>query len=211
MTQTLPADDRPELGLRELKKQMTRTAIADSALRLAVEHGLDNVTIHRIAGLAFVSPRTFSNYFSCKEEAVVAAGTHELVAVVAAVADRPTAEGPWEALRAALSEFTGSRSAEQLHSMVQKLELEQQYPSLRPYESWFWSHLEDELRTVVAERTGSDADTQLYPWLVAASAVAGIRSAIRLWAASGDGAAGLAARVEDALDQLSSGLRAPTP
>ncbi|TDC89117.1 TetR/AcrR family transcriptional regulator [Nonomuraea deserti] len=77
-------------GLREQKKQATREALSAAALRLALEHGPDNVRVDDIAEAAGVSPRTYNNYFSSREQAIVAAVTGEREArVAAAVADRP--------------------------------------------------------------------------------------------------------------------------
>jgi AcrR family transcriptional regulator len=76
--------------LRERKKQATREALRAAALRLALERGPDNVRVDDIAEAAGVSPRTYNNYFSSREEAIVAAVTAERSArVAAAVAARP--------------------------------------------------------------------------------------------------------------------------
>jgi AcrR family transcriptional regulator len=45
-------------GLREEKKQATRVALREAALRLALKHGPDNVRVDDIAEAAGVSPRT---------------------------------------------------------------------------------------------------------------------------------------------------------
>jgi AcrR family transcriptional regulator len=58
------------VGLRERKKTATRQALHEAAVRLAVERGVDNVTIEAIADAASVSRRTFSNYFAGKEQAL---------------------------------------------------------------------------------------------------------------------------------------------
>src|SRR2546429_9367764 len=80
----------PRPGLRERKKQATRKALRDAALRLALERGPDNVRVDDIAGAAGVSPRTYNNYFSSRDQAIVAAVTAEREArVAAAVAARP--------------------------------------------------------------------------------------------------------------------------
>src|SRR3954469_618171 len=81
-------------GMRERKKQATREALRAAALRLALERGPDNVRVDDIAEAAGVSPRTYNNYFSSREQAIVPAVTSEREArIAAAVADRPAGVG----------------------------------------------------------------------------------------------------------------------
>jgi AcrR family transcriptional regulator len=76
--------------LRERKKQATRAALRAAALRLALERGPENVRVDDISEAAGVSPRTYNNYFSSREQAIVAAVTAERASrVAAAVAARP--------------------------------------------------------------------------------------------------------------------------
>ncbi|MFD9126263.1 TetR/AcrR family transcriptional regulator [Kitasatospora sp. NPDC059571] len=56
------------MGLRELKKQQTRTAIADIATGLFAEHGFDRVTVAEVARAAGVAVNTVFNYFPAKED-----------------------------------------------------------------------------------------------------------------------------------------------
>ncbi|MGH3315536.1 MAG: TetR/AcrR family transcriptional regulator [Nocardioidaceae bacterium] len=77
-------------GLRERKKRATREALRGAALRLALEHGPQNVRVDDIAEAAGVSPRTYNNYFSSREQAIVAAITAERETRIGqAVAARP--------------------------------------------------------------------------------------------------------------------------
>ena len=60
-----------EPGLRERKRRATRLAIQQAALRIAIEDGLQAVTVDEISRRADVSPRTFFNYFPNKEGAIL--------------------------------------------------------------------------------------------------------------------------------------------
>jgi AcrR family transcriptional regulator len=56
------------MGLRELKKERTRLLIADTAWRLFVDHGFDEVSVAQVAREAEVSEATVFNYFHTKED-----------------------------------------------------------------------------------------------------------------------------------------------
>ncbi len=64
-------------GLRERKKAQTRSAISSAVMILALDRGLEAVTVDDIAVAANVSVRTFHNYFGSKEEALIASWRSE--------------------------------------------------------------------------------------------------------------------------------------
>lgn len=86
---TDPAVDETP-GLRERKRLATRRAIQLAAITVVRDRGLEATTVDEIAHLADVSPRTFFNYFSSKEEAIVGDGPELLPGDVqdAFIADR---------------------------------------------------------------------------------------------------------------------------
>ncbi|QYC40621.1 HTH-type transcriptional regulator AcrR [Nonomuraea coxensis DSM 45129] len=57
-------------GLRERKKQRTRRALIDAALRLFARKGYADTTLAEIAAAAEVSTRTFFSYFGGKDDLV---------------------------------------------------------------------------------------------------------------------------------------------
>src|SRR3954447_18924190 len=89
-------------GLRERKKLATRAALADAAWRLSATHGVGAVTIDDIAQAADVSPRTFFNYFSSKEEAVLERTAAMAPDRAAGIRNRPAGEPLAEVLCAAV-------------------------------------------------------------------------------------------------------------
>lgn len=58
-------------NLQERRRLLTIETIRNAAITLVVKHGLENVTIEMIAEAAGISPRTFFNYFTYKEEALI--------------------------------------------------------------------------------------------------------------------------------------------
>ncbi len=160
-------------GLRERKKADTRRALSDAALNLAFERGLENVTRDEIAGLAGVSLRTFNNYFSGKYEALAYRQTERMRRGIATLRQRPADESLWTALEHAVLEpleedFGDHYGAEsQVPSRrelveVRKLMMNPQVRNALPQQ------LFDEFLGVVAERTGTDPEHDLYPRLVVA-------------------------------------------
>lgn len=66
---------KPE-GLRARKRRATENAIETSAVRLALEHGVENVTVEAICEMADISRSTFFNYFPARDYAIVGRAVH---------------------------------------------------------------------------------------------------------------------------------------
>ena len=64
------AGAKPE-GLRARKRRATENAIETSAVRLALELGVENVTVEAICDRAGISRSTFFNYFQARDYAIV--------------------------------------------------------------------------------------------------------------------------------------------
>lgn len=168
--------------LRTRKKAATRQSLHEAALRLAMTHGLDGVTVEDIADEAGVSRRTFSNYFANKEDAILHADrerTHRLLSLLAA---RPAAEPPWPALRGAVADFYRDRVLPDLE-WVDQLRLLRRHPSLLARQATDQMALERELAAVLVER-GHDTDGELAR-LMAATFLAAYRTAGVLWLEGG--------------------------
>ncbi|KQB83579.1 TetR/AcrR family transcriptional regulator [Corynebacterium oculi] len=76
-------------SLRETKKAATRAALAESAAHIALSQGAEGLTVAAIAEEAGVSPRTFHNYFSSREEALFHAIARRVEAFMEDLDDLP--------------------------------------------------------------------------------------------------------------------------
>lgn len=80
------------VGLRERKKQRTRRALIEAALRLFEEKGFEETTLAEIAAQADVSTRTFFSYFASKEDVVFYDSEARVELAVATMATRMPGE-----------------------------------------------------------------------------------------------------------------------
>ncbi|GGO81897.1 TetR/AcrR family transcriptional regulator [Nonomuraea cavernae] len=86
------------VGIRERKKQRTRRALIEAALRLFGEKGYEDTTLAEIATEADVSTRTFFSYFASKEDVLFHDTDGSLAERLALVATRRPDETPSELL-----------------------------------------------------------------------------------------------------------------
>src|SRR5918994_2170004 len=119
------------LGRRERKKLETHRSLSTAARELALAKGLDRLTVEEIADAADVSVRTFFNYFSCKEEALVGIDPGVLEELEEALRERPEGERPLEALRAVLVSGVGGVEGA-VHRWSLRTELVGRHPALLP-------------------------------------------------------------------------------
>lgn len=63
-------EPKPE-GLRARKRRATENAIESSAVKLALEHDIENVTVEAICEMADISRSTFFNYFPARDYAIL--------------------------------------------------------------------------------------------------------------------------------------------
>ena len=168
--------------LRTRKKAATRQSLHEAALRLAMAHGLDGVTVEGIADEVGVSRRTFSNYFANKEDAVLHADRERTRALVALVEGRPEDEPAWDALRAAMSELYRARPVPD-PEWVAQLRLLRRHPSLLARQASDQIALERDLAAVLVAR-GQDEELSR---LMAATFLAAVRTGHVLWLESSGG------------------------
>ncbi|MER5440520.1 TetR/AcrR family transcriptional regulator [Streptomyces sp. NPDC002790] len=86
-------------GLRERKKQRTRQTLSETAVRLFMEKGYDNVSVAEVAAAAEVSKPTLFRYFASKEDLVLHQFADHEDEAARVVAGRGEGESPLAALR----------------------------------------------------------------------------------------------------------------
>ena len=142
----------PPPGLRERKRLATRRAIQMAVLRLVVERGLENVTIEDISTAADVSPRTFFNYFTSKEAAIVGDGP-EMPDEEAL--DRFVHGGDNSQILRAIGELmaeTAVHASDDAESLLLRRQLHKQYPQLSTLRMIGMREFEKEIIEIVARR-----------------------------------------------------------
>src|SRR5262245_46416640 len=90
-------------GLRQRKRRETRAVLSQTAIRLCIQRGWENVTVDDIAVATNVSPRTFRNYFSTKAEAVAAGHLERMLRIADELRARPADEQLWTAITNSVS------------------------------------------------------------------------------------------------------------
>jgi AcrR family transcriptional regulator len=186
-------------GLRERKKRETHHALSQAARELVQQRGLEHVTVDDIAAAADVSVRTFFNYFSCKEEAVVGVEQGVLEDLADEVRRRPEGEGPVDTLRAVL--LAEADPGAILRRWQLRNELVRRYPALLPRHLATSVQIEEALARALADRAGRDLADDPAPRIFVAAALAALRAALAWWEES-DGGTPLAGVLDAALAQL---------
>ncbi len=170
----------PATTLRERKKEATRQALHEAALRLAVEHGLEAVTRDAIADEANVSRRTFSNYFASKEDAILHGDRIRVEELLRLVRSRPAAEKPWQALTAgAISQYADRSDLDP--DWLDRLRLLRRHPSLLAQQVSAHIELERQLADEIAKRDPGHPGEPLRSRLMAAIFLSTMRITVAMW------------------------------
>jgi AcrR family transcriptional regulator len=167
-------------GLRERKKEATRQALHEAAMRLAVEHGLDAVTVEAIADAAGVSRRTFSNYFAGKEDAVLYGDEQRVEKMLRTFADRPAGETTWTALRRAFHSHY-DEAGEPDPQWAAQSRLARQHPGVLGRQLAHYATLERRLAAEIRAREGLPAGNRRAR-VIAAAFLGSMALAAHIWA-----------------------------
>lgn len=193
-------------GLRERKKRERRRHIEDVAVALFERDGFDATTIEGIAAAADIAPRTYFSYFATKDDAVLADYAERLARILAELGRRPADEPAWAALRASFA-LVASDYASEADRIRRRFRIMAATPSVYARSLQLQAGWEQALGAHLAARLGA-APHDPEPGLLAAAALAAMRSSLQHWLAGGQ-VSSLPALVERSFDRLGAGLAAP--
>jgi len=211
--------DVAELGLRERKRLATRRAIQLAVLDLVTQRGLENVTVDEVSRVADISPRTFFNYFTSKEEALIGESPtlpgEELI-------EKFVTAGAGSDLLSDLGDMisrAGDSVANDLELVKRRRELMKQHPQLFALRMATMRSFEEELDAVVSRRLLADdsdlaADSSELAQrsrLITLVAMAAMRHAWTCWADSGGSLIDLSERLRASFAQLGTLLVPSAP
>lgn len=143
------------MGLRELKAERTRTALAEAALDLFERQGYDATTMEQIAAAAEVSTTTLYNYFPTKDSTLLSHLRTGSSTLGDDVRSRPSSEP----LDVALGRAIHDRLERFESNTEQMLRVRRQIDSVPSARARLWDSFYDEqaqLQSAIAERTGAE-------------------------------------------------------
>jgi AcrR family transcriptional regulator len=161
-------------GLRERKKQQTRQAIHEAAMRLFAERGFEATTIADIAAAADIAPRTFFAYFPSKEEAVFLKFDPAMEEFDRVLRERPKGTTALDALRSWV-EYAAAEYMPSPDRMRLEAKLRRESPAVAACDLRHSRQFEQRLAEAVGEDLGESPEA-LRPRLVAAAAMAALQA-----------------------------------
>ena len=194
-------DCAPE-GLRERKKAATRRSLGIAAMRLAIQRGLDNVLVEEIAAEAGVSARTFNNYFASKQEAICALAMERSQRTGAELRNRPAAEPLMEAITNAVIEPYAASTQVPGKEWIDGVRLVISSPALQGEYLKTHHAAQRRLAAAIADRTGTDLESDMFPAVLAGAVTAAIQVAQERWLRA-DPPVAVVPLIRQALDALS--------
>lgn len=190
-------------GLRERKKQKTRWAIQEHALRLFAEQGYDATTVDQIAAAAEISPSTFFRYFRTKEDVVVEDQWDPIM--IDAYATAPAELGPIAALRHAIRTAFQLMDGTERDKILARMRLQLAVPALRLRSLDNIVSSLDMIAGLLADRSGHEPTDPRVRAL--AGAIMGSWLAVLTAWSESDGTDDLAVRMDEALAFAETGFR----
>jgi AcrR family transcriptional regulator len=155
------------VGLRERKRERTRSTIARVALELFDRQGFQETTIPQVADAADVSPRTVSGYFPHKEALAFPDAEEDIARLDVRLRDRPAGESTADAMRAWIEDWLVEHAGRE-EELRMRRRVVQASEVLRTYERRYLVNAQDAIAQAFARDLGVSADA-LEPRMAAAA------------------------------------------
>lgn len=189
-------------SLTRRKMRRTRRSIADTARRLFLERGFEQVTVAEIAAAAEVAEKTVYNHFPSKADLVFDADDGVLEQILAAVRERAPGQSALAAVRQALDRVMGDLGARESRAAQAAFRrMVADSPTLQAHQCATAARYERALAEVLAQQTGADPGSA-EPFLAAVGLIGALRAGYETYLRSG----GRGAATNRALDLLEAGL-----
>ncbi len=193
-----------EPSRRERKKLATRDALQRAAMDLVEERGLSCVTVEDITERADVAPRTFFNYFSTKEDAVIGREPDYVESLVEALRACPADEPVFDSLRRVMTDRFVAREEDPV-DLLRRIRVVQSAPQLLSRMAAQFEQLEQGLIAEVAARSGHDPLRDLDSAVLVSASLAGCRAALMHWCNQG-GRHSIERSLDEMFTRLAAGL-----
>jgi AcrR family transcriptional regulator len=170
----------PNEPLREKRKRELRRQLSDTATRLFLEHGFDEVRVTDVAKACGVTEKTVYNYFPSKESLLADRWEVQIETLYHLLCDQATdpIDAALEVLQGEVlymtSGITRTGSRRRLNELRTFSELIQSTPALRSHNRESLDRLTSMAALALAERTGT-AMQDPEPWITA-TAITGLWS-----------------------------------
>jgi AcrR family transcriptional regulator len=211
MTTTEPVGDR-SLPLRERKKQRTRRALADAALRLFTEKGYDATTLDEVADQADVSKSTFFRFFLAKEAAAIEAEAELWSAYLDALGDRELSGEVLGVLHRTLAAAVNTLEPGWDERSLATRRLVAAEPALLGYLDHYRAGVKNELIALLAQKLRLDGE-DLRLFVLAELTISAFSVAGRRWVLNNGrgGRKSLIRRFDDAISAIPASLDLSAP
>lgn len=187
-----PDPGHPRRDRRARGSRRTREALAQAACELVLDRGLREVTVEDIAERADVARRTFSRYFTGKEDAVADCLRADTARINDALRARPADEAPLAAYRAAVLTWLADEDEPAWHRRPRVLELltlAEREPTLYAALQHARVAAQDDSVDILAVRLGVDPAVDLRPAVLVGAGAGALVAAQHAWVRGGEAAA----------------------
>jgi AcrR family transcriptional regulator len=193
------------VGLRERKKEKTRDALVQSALKQFAKRGFDQVTVEDIADACDVSPRTFFRYFASKEDVLFAESDGHRLRLLTSLADQDAGMSAFAALESGMrmvaAEYTEQRDTIRIRHRIMTTTPSLSTRVAERQQGWE-SDVVDHLRASRRAKRMSDLDLRL----LVASMTTALRVAVESWLAIDAAPSDLDCRLDTVFKRLHDGF-----